>query len=134
GDARNIAYYPDKPSKVKGEPCGHLEFRFKGGAVTERAGGKVGLQDPAKLLDGSVDFVQMIRHEVRLSAFGEKWQKAQMEKATALRNNKRRARKKPHERRERHAVFEKRFPCLKDMTPEEMVAHWDDVLRKVLQR
>lgn len=26
--ARNIAYYPTKPSKITGQLCGHLEFRF----------------------------------------------------------------------------------------------------------
>lgn len=55
---RNIALYGDRPSKINGQPCCHLEFRFTGAQACKRAG----LGDLDRLQLG-VDVVELLQRQ-----------------------------------------------------------------------
>lgn len=47
---RNVLAYWDKPSKVRGKPCCHLEIRFIGAEAVQRMGDKFGIEVPSDLI------------------------------------------------------------------------------------
>jgi hypothetical protein len=47
---RNVLVYWDKPSKVRGKPCCHLEIRFIGAEAVQRMGDKFGIEVPSDLV------------------------------------------------------------------------------------
>ncbi|WP_349365818.1 MAG: hypothetical protein ABL311_13925 [Nitratireductor rhodophyticola] len=63
---RNVVFYSDRPSKITGDPCAHLEFRFN----TLRKCREKGLDDLLCLAQG-VDAMMLLKQETRLDVISE---------------------------------------------------------------
>jgi hypothetical protein len=62
---RNIAVYGDRPSKVTGQPCVHVEMRFVGAGAVKRA--KI---DFKALIEG-VDTLSLLQHQAKLATIDD---------------------------------------------------------------